>query len=250
MKNLSIIILTWNNLDATRRCLRSIRPVMERDDVEVIVIDNASTDGTVPTIRNLYPGIQIIANHRNRGISAARNQGFMKACGQYLLLLDNDTVASPEAIEGLENYMQSHPGVGLCACRLTDEKGNTQPSLKPFPGLKIKLYSLLGFKLPQSQFVTDEEGCIEPFYVIGACQMIRREAIGQTGMLDEGIFYGPEDADFCIRLRRAGWLVKYLPQYSIIHTYQRFTNNHPFSKLAREHVKGLFHLYFKHRRIK
>ena len=79
--------------------------------------------------------------------------------------------------------------------------------------------------------------------------MIRREALEQVGNLDEAIFYGPEDADFCIRLRQHGWQVKYLPQYSIIHTYYRRTSRKPFSRLGMKHIRGLLHLYNKHHRI-
>ena len=95
----------------------------------------------------------------------------------------------------------------------------------------------------------DDEGAIEPFYVIGACQMIRREAFEQVGYLDEAIFYGPEDADFCQRLRQAGWQIKYLPQYSIIHTYYRHTRHHPLSRLGMHHIRGLLHFYNKYGRL-
>ena len=80
-------------------------------------------------------------------------------------------------------------------------------------------------------------------------QMMRREVLDQVGLLDEAIFYGPEDADLCHRLREAGWKIKYLPQYSIIHTYYRRTQRKPFSRLGRKHIQGLLHFYHKHGRI-
>lgn len=249
MLSLSIIILTWNNIDATRKCLASLRPVMERDDVETIVIDNASTDGTPEAIRREFPTVRLTCNPYNRGIAAARNQGFMHAAGTKLLILDNDTIVNREAIEAMELYLDQHNDVGMCACRMTDAQGNVQPSFRPFPGIVSKLYSILRINRPLSHYKADADGSIEPFYVIGACQMIKREAVGQTGMLDEAIFYGPEDADYCLRLRNAGWRIKYLPQYSIIHAYQRATSRRPFSWLGLKHIKGLLHLYTKYRRI-
>lgn len=246
---LSIIILTYNNLADTQRCLQSLEPVMARTEVEVIVIDNGSADGTTDFIARTYPGVRLIANPENRGIAAARNQGFAVARAPRLLILDNDTIVNAEAIDGMTEYLDLHPDVGLCACCMTDAEGNVQRSFRPFPGLKGKILSLLGLRLAREQFHFDREGAIEPFYVIGACQMIRRAALEQVGKLDEAIFYGPEDADFCIRLRQAGWKVKYLPQFSIIHTYYRRTSHKPLSRLGLKHIRGLLHLYNKHHRI-
>lgn len=249
MISLSIIILTWNNIDATRKCLASLAAVNSRDDVEIIVIDNGSTDGTPAAIRREFPSVRLTVNPQNRGIAAARNQGFIKARGNKILILDNDTIVNADAIEGMERYLDEHSDVGLCACRMTDAQGNVQPSFRPFPGVVSKVYSLLRISRPLSHYKADEDGSIEPFYVIGACQMIKREAVEQTGMLDEAIFYGPEDADYCLRLRKAGWRIKYLPHLSIIHTYQRTTSKHPFSVLGYKHFKGLLHLYKKYGRL-
>ena len=249
MKKLSIIILTYDHLDDTRRCLSSLEPVMERGDTEVIIVDNASTDGTPQYIAQTYPLIHLTVNPVNRGVAAARNQGIAQATAPTLLILDNDTIATTRAIDGMMAYLESHPQVGLCACRLTDTEGNVQRSFRPFPSLKGKLLSVLGLRSAAEKFRADDEGAIEPYYVIGACQMIRREALDQVGQLDEAIFYGPEDADLCHRLRQSGWQVKYLPQYSIIHTYYRRTRRQPLSRLGLHHIGGLLHFYRKWHRI-
>ena len=249
MKKLSIIILTYDHLDDTRRCLSSLEPVMERGDTEVIIVDNASTDGTPQYIAQTYPLIHLTVNPVNRGVAAARNQGIAQATAATLLILDNDTIATTRAIDGMMAYLESHPQVGLCACRLTDTEGNVQRSFRPFPSLKGKLLSVLGLRSAAEKFRADDEGAIEPYYVIGACQMIRREALDQVGQLDEAIFYGPEDADLCHRLRQSGWQVKYLPQFSIIHTYYRRTRRQPLSRLGLHHIGGLLHFYRKWHRI-
>lgn len=246
---LSIIILTYDHLDDTSRCLQSLQPVMQCDDVEVIVIDNASVDGTPDYIARHYPQVRLTVNAVNRGVAAARNQGFAQARAEKIMILDNDTIVNREAIEGMMRYLDSHPEVGLCACCMTDAQGNVQRSFRPFPSLKSKVLSLLGLRLAVEQFHFDSEGAIEPYYVIGACQMMRRQAIEQVGTLDEAIFYGPEDADYCHRLREAGWKIKYLPQFSIIHTYYRRTKRNPLSRLGIKHIKGLLHFYSKYGRI-
>ena len=247
MEMLSIIILTWNHLADTRRCLASLEPIMRQSDVEVIVVDNGSTDGTPEVVAREWPMVRLLRNDRNRGVAAGRNQGIAQATGQTVLFLDNDTIVNAEAIAGMRTYLASHPRVGLCACCMTDGQGNVQPSFRAFPSLKSKLLSLLGLNTAAPHYHFDHEGSIEPFYVIGACQMIRRAAIDDVGLLDEAIFYGPEDADFCLRLRQAGWQVKYLPQFSIVHTYYRTTQRNPLSRLGYQHIRGLLHLYAKYR---
>ena len=215
---------------------------------KVVVVDNGSTDGTPARLAADFPSVTLLTNAENRGVAAGRNQGLAVATAQRILILDNDTVVNKTALLGMMRYLDTHPEVGLCGCCMTDAQGNVQRSFRPFPGLKGKLLSVVGLRMAREAFHFDAEGVIEPFYVIGACQMMRREAVRQVGPLDEAIFYGPEDADYCHRLRLAGWQVKYLPQFSI-HTYYRHTAHKPLSRLGVKHIKGLLHLYKKYHRI-
>ena len=124
---------------------------------------------------------------------------------------DNHTGSNDEAIYGMMHYMDQHPQVGLCACRLTDVDGVVQESFKPFPSLSIKVRNVLG----GGQMATSIEvpgSPIEPVYVLGACQMLRKSVLYKVGLLDENIFYGPEDADYCLRIAGEGFKVVYLPQ--------------------------------------
>lgn len=245
---LSVVIITWNQLATTLRCLASIEETVVRPDVEIIVVDNGSTDGTAAAISERYPSVSLIGNNENRGVAAARNQGIQTATGQYVLLLDNDTEASAEAIEQMLSYMEMNPDVGLCGCRLTDADGNVQDSYKPYPGLMIKARNVLGCHNKPYNPPVNDDGTLSPFYVIGACQLIRREAIAQVGLLDDRIFYGPEDADYCLRLAQSGWGVRYLPDVSIRHLYRRATRRSLFSPLARKHIAALLYFYRKHHR--
>ena len=247
---ISYIIITWNGIDHIRNLFRSLQNQISRQDVEIIVVDNGSNDGTTDFLRTSYPSARLITLNNNKGVAYARNRGLEKALGQYLFILDNDIIANDEALTGMEKYMDTNINVGLCGCKLYDAEGNLQESCKPYPGISQKIYNLFHrgkFRFHYKDMPADQP--FEPEYIIGACQMIRREAFEQTGLLDENIFYGPEDCDYCLRIRKAGWKVIYLPQYSLIHHCQRKTNIHPFSPLARKHIRGLMYLYMKYKRI-
>ena len=202
MVQLSIVIITWNQLSYLQDCLCSLQPVMQREDVEVIVVDNGSEDGTCQYLTVNYPQIYLHINDCNKGVAYARNRGLELAQGKKVLFLDNDTVVNENAISGMEIYLDEHSKVGLCACRLVDSNSQIQDSFKPFPGLWLKIKNVLGItktNAPDLQTVTSP---IEPVYVIGACQMIRREVIERIGLLDENIFYGLIIA--CVLWQKAG----------------------------------------------
>jgi len=247
MKRLSIIIITYNGIGFLTRCLASLRDYIENPECEVIIVDNYSTDGTLKFLNNNYPQLKLIVNSENRGVAAARNQGIAVAQGEKILILDNDTEANTEAIDAMSNYLDEHPDVGLCSCRLVDKEGEVQDSCKPYPGLMIKMRNVLGLG-NKSRYVPDDNGIIEPVYVIGACQMFWRKIVEKVGLLDEHIFYGPEDADWCLRIKQAGWRIHCLSNHTIIHDYRRSTKSRPLSKLGRMHIKALLYFYWKHKR--
>ena len=230
MKTLSIIILTCNQQSVLRRCLDSLLPSVHDKYSEIIIVDNGSTDGTTEMLSAYRPTIKVIANPLNVGVA-------------------NHTIVNREAIDGMLDYIQSHPEAGVVSCRLLNSDQTVQQSLKPYPGLKIKLRNILGIKNRESVFPTSPDGTIHPTYVIGACQMFRRQLIEDIGMLDSRIFYGPEDADFCIRATKAGYKICYLPNFSIEHLHRRATTHKLFSPLARKHIAALFYFYLKHRRL-
>ena len=249
MVQLSIVIITWNQLSYLQDCLCSLQPVMQREDVEVIVVDNGSEDGTCQYLTVNYPQIYLHINDCNKGVAYARNRGLELAQGKKVLFLDNDTVVNENAISGMEIYLDEHSKVGLCACRLVDSNSQIQDSFKPFPGLWLKIKNVLGITKTNAPDVQTVTSPIEPVYVIGACQMIRREVIERIGLLDENIFYGPEDADYCMRIVAEGWKVVYLPQYTIVHHWRRATNKKLFSRLAWKHFCALCYFYAKYKRI-
>ena len=252
---LSVILIGYNSWHFLEKCLTSLSFVHSyQGDVEVIYVDNGSKDGSFHQVQNRYPWVQLIQNDRNQGVSAARNQGIKKAVGNYILLLDSDTEISSSALEEMFAFMELHPEAGLCGCKMYGPDGSINDSCRPFPSIGKKLtagFRILANKLhcPVKETHDYDKNAGEPFevdYVVGACQMIRKEAQQQIGLLDEHIFYGPEDADFCLRMKQAGYKVYYLPQTVIYHAYQRLSSQRVFSKLNWKHLQGLLYYFWKH----
>lgn len=248
---LSIVILTYNQCEYTLRCLDSLDDYMSKHgDSEVILVDNGSSDDTEMLVSNRgyswHKRLQYIKKQSNLGVASGRNDGICNANGDVIMFLDNDTKATAEAIEKIYKYILIHEEVGIAAPCLKSPNGDIQQSAKKYPGIFVKIKNVIG---KSHDIISPEEIDDSPCYVIGACQIMRREVIDRVGMLDERIFFGPEDADFCIRVRKAGYKVVYLADINIIHYWQRATRKKLFTKFAWRHFCGLLYFYWKHKRI-
>ncbi|MDE5661839.1 MAG: glycosyltransferase [Muribaculaceae bacterium] len=246
--NISVVILTCSQKALTLRCLESLRDFIAGSGHEVILVDNGSTDGTAEAVAQACPDVRIIRLDHNSGVAAGRNTGLRAAAGRHLMILDNDTVVAPGTIEAMSAYLDSHPDTGVLAPRLVSPDGSVQASFKAYPGIGVKLRNILRGKSGSSAAETAPTEPCEPFYVIGAAQIFSRRTYERTGGLDEAIFYGPEDADFCMAVRALGLKVVYNPAFTIVHDYQRATTRRLLSKGARRHMAALLHFYRKHRR--
>lgn len=250
---LSIIILTWNSKNLLRICLESIYSNTRTKDYEIIVVDNASYDKTCEMLNVSFPKIRIIRNETNRGVAPARNQGLAVARGEYLLILDVDTVIEDGALDVLMKFMENNSAVGLVGPKLVYPDGELQYSCRKFPTVPSKLLRRIPLRLANKLLVDEEyrawdhASVQEVDYVIGACQLIRREAFEEVGELDDKMFYGPEDVDYCLRLRKAGWKVVYNPETKIIHNEQRVTRKKLFSIVTWRHIKALVRYFRKHK---
>lgn len=249
----SVIILAWNSARKIEACLASL-PAGLTVSHEVIVVDNGSRDRTVAVLRNRYPQVRIIANRKNRGVAPARNQGIRYAQGEYILILDDDTIVHPGALDRLVQLLDARPEVGLCGPKLVDAEGQLCLSCRLFPTLLDKLGrrfpSALTHRAARRAELADwAHDTLRPVdYVIGACQLIRRRALDEVGLLDERIFYGPEDVDLCLRMRQAGWQVVYQPAAVVTHAEQRIARS-AFSRIGWKHLRGLAYYFWKHRYI-
>lgn len=223
---LSIIIVGWNTCEDLARCLQSIRQYPPSQTHEVIVVDNASTDDTADMIRKNWPHVTLLANAVNRGFAAANNQGLAKATGQYILLLNADTIVRAGALETMIRFMDDHGNVGICGPLLRNCDGTTQPSVRQFPDFRSALYrnTIFGsiglFRRRYRRYMMCDFAYDRPCdvdQVMGAALMTRRSIVEEVGPLDERFFMYFEEVDFCYRVKHAGWRVVFIPQAQITH---------------------------------
>jgi GT2 family glycosyltransferase len=258
MKELSIVIITWNSQQYISACMDALIQSVSAFNYQLFIVDNGSTDETLSILNNyLSYNSVLIKNKKNKGVAHARNQALQLVTTDKVLLLDIDTVVNEQAINELVAYIDTNTEVGICAPKLLSIDDEVQLSCRKFPSFRYKFYNLLAsknifLKRNQSQFYIEQMKGNAPFeveYVIGACQLIRKAALNQVGLLDEHIFYGPEDADLCLRMWNARWKVVYLPSVSIIHHYQQITRKKVFSVLTWKHAKALAYYFWKHKRF-
>ncbi|MEG1616996.1 MAG: glycosyltransferase family 2 protein [Bacteroidales bacterium] len=265
---LSVILLSWNSEKDVRDCLDSLLPAIRELSHEVIVVDNGSKDNTIRYLQEYREEIRLLRLSENLGVSKGRNVALREAQGNYIWILDIDTIVNRQAITGMIDFLEKHPLCGMCACKLTSDHMEIQDSCRRLPFLHYKIMNLLcseGVKryLPASvirliqeqnktQFYREklkEKIPFETEYLIGACQLLRKEVLCRTGLLDEHIFYGPEDADFCLRIRKLNYTIFCIPELSIVHRYNRISNKRFFSRMSWLHIRGLLYFYAKHRLI-
>jgi N-acetylglucosaminyl-diphospho-decaprenol L-rhamnosyltransferase len=222
--DLTIVIVSWNVGELLRRCLQSI--LATELDVEVVVVDNASIDGSPEMVRAAFPQVRLIANDENRGFTAANNQGLAVAQGRCLLLLNPDTEVVADALATMVRYLEAHPTVGALGPRLLFPDGRQQPSRRRFPTLATALVESTVIqewwaenRILRRYYMADTpDDAIQPVdWVVGACLLVRRDVYGQVGGLDEGFFMYSEELDWCKRIKDAGWEVVYLPTATVIH---------------------------------
>lgn len=219
--DLSVIIVNYNARELLRQCLDSIYSTINNLTFEVIVIDNASIDGSLALLEMEYPQTIKICNEQNRGFGAANNQGFAIMKGKYALLLNTDAVLTPGAITKLWSFIELHPGAAIVCGQLLNADGSRQNSVAAFPTLLALLInpSLLEYVFP-GRYPSKRYEHREPLEVesaIGACLLIRKNALDEVGFFDERYFFFFEETDLAYTLRRAGWKIYQVPDAFIYH---------------------------------
>ena len=225
--DLSFCIVTYQAEVYLRGCLASLRQFPPHLPFEVIVVDNASTDGTVEFIEHEFPEVTFIKNTANRGYAASMNQALKLAQGRYLVQLNPDTIVQENTFDALVSFMEQHLKVGICGPKVLNPDGTMQKSCRrgeSTPLAVIAQFSGLARLFPNNPQLAqytmgflDENETHPVAGVSGSCMLVRREVVGQIGYLDEQFFAFQEDADYCFRARQAGWLVYYVPTAQIIH---------------------------------
>ncbi len=207
----SVCIVNFNTREMLRGCLRSVFIETEEIALDVIVVDNASTDGSAEMVAAEFPQARLIRNAENRRFAGGANQALRAATGEYLLMLNSDTVVRDRAIERMAAFMAEHRDVGALGCRLVSADGTPTMSYGCFPSLRRNL----AYWWPWMRGRWDAHAIdgippagalpMEVEYPSGACLLTTREVLEKTGLLDEGFFLYGEETDFCLRARRAGY---------------------------------------------
>ena len=224
--DVSIVIVNWNTRDLLRGCLRSIYDQSKSFAYEVIVIDNASSDGSIEMLRVEFPDVHAIANDQNRGFAAANNQGIRLAKGRYVLLLNPDTVILDHAIDRCIRFADTHPDIGVVGCQVLEDGTRIQRTGFCFPSPWNLLLTLAGlpkvfpgsrlFDRPElGWWKRDSQQDID--VISGMFMLTRRKAIEQVGLMDECYFVYAEEADWCYRFFRMGWRRVFFPEAKIVH---------------------------------
>jgi GT2 family glycosyltransferase len=253
MTDVSVVVLVWNDRSCLRPCLEALAKAGRGLTLEIVLVEN----GIRLTASEYAPAagipLRVIHNETNRGVAVARNQGFKAAAGRYVMFLDVDTQVKPDALPRLVDFMDANPTVGLAGARLEDAAGNLQYTCRRLPTVASKALRRIPTRWAEQALADemladyDHKTPRRVDYVIGACQMIRREAAADAGLLDEGFFYGPEDVDFCIRMWRSGWQVMYVPDAVVVHGERRLTRGGGLSRLSLVHTGNLARYFWKHK---
>jgi hypothetical protein len=228
MPDLSIIIVNTNNRKILEECLGSIYKNTQKISFEIIVTDNASTDGSQQMIKTQFPKVKLIENRENAGFIRASNQGLRIYQGRYGMLLNDDTVVKADALDRMVEWMDKNPKAGACGPRLLNTDGTPQRQ----GGLFSRIHKL------------DKPTAVD--FVIGAALLVRREVIEKVGLMDENLFFYNDDLDWCIRIRKAGYKIYLLPQIEIVH-YGGYSSKRVFKRrLFVEGFRGGLYFSKKH----
>ena len=225
---LSVVIVSYNVRELLTACIDSVVKASEGIDAEVFVVDNKSADDTVEVISRDYPWVHLINNKENLGFSKANNIAIRQSEGEYVLLLNPDTVVAEGTLRGVVEFMDQHPEAGGTGVRMHNADGTLAPeSRRAVPTPLVAARKMLGFtkRYYMSNLPWDRPGKIE--VVSGAFMMLRRKAIDQVGLLDEDFFMYGEDIDLSYRLLKGGWQNWYLP-LDIIHYKGQSTQKSDF----------------------
>ncbi|MBI4199941.1 MAG: glycosyltransferase family 2 protein [Chloroflexi bacterium] len=247
--DVTISIVNTDNRRLLKDCLSSLPAGSEGLETEVFVVDNASTDGSAEMVAREFPGVQVMRNAIRGGFTANHNQVLRHAPGRYALILNEDTVVRPGAIDVLVRFMDGRPDAGACGPQLLNPDGSLQPSGEPFPTCTSALLSeLTRYRWDRRKYFwrgRDFGAVTRVPAVSGACLMVRRETLDAVGLLDEGFFFYYDDLDLCRRIARAGWHVYYVPQARVMHYWGATRAGH-LPMVLREGRRSQLYFFAKH----
>lgn len=246
---LSLVILTWNSATYIEKCLTTVKKDLAESniDFEIIFIDNGSTDGTVEAIKSAGPNNVVrIELGNNTGTTFSRNIGLRYCTGTHVAIIDSDVIIKEErTFERLIEYLDAHQEVGILVPRLIFASGRFQKSTDVFPTLVHKLKRFFFLRQMEEKEIEHTEPT-DVDYAISAFWLFRKTLTAEIGLLDEHIFYAPEDLDYCLRSWVYGRPVRLYPQVTVIHDAKEITRKKLLSRHTFSHAAGLFYFFRKH----
>jgi GT2 family glycosyltransferase len=224
--DLTVSVVSYRTRELLARCLEALDIERQSLDMQVVVVDNASDDGSAEMVELQFPWVRLIRNVRNVGFAAAQNQALHSTRGRYWLLLNSDAAPTPGSLETLVQFMDANPQVAVAGPRLRYPDGSVQPSRRRFPTV-----ATLFLESTQLQRFSPTNPVLQRYYVqdrsddepqdvdwlVGACLCVRAYAAEQVGLLDERFFMYSEELDWCRRFMSAGWRVSYVPSAEVTH---------------------------------
>jgi N-acetylglucosaminyl-diphospho-decaprenol L-rhamnosyltransferase len=243
---LSVVIVNWNTRDLLRESLGSVFRHRPQKPLEVIVVDNGSSDGSVAMVKKEFPWVGLIRNRTNEGFAKANNRGIRSSRGQYILLLNSDALVQEGVLDGLITFMEESPDCAAVGPRLVNPDGTVQPYIfgdDPTIPYLVKRYCtkvLCGGAL----HLWENPHVTEVHWVTGASMMVRREAMVTAGLLDESMFMYFEDCEWCLRMRQTGWKVFFHPAFTVVHLGGRSLSRRRDARWM--YFKSLRYFYRKH----
>ncbi len=261
MISISIIIVNFNTEDLLRDCLMSIYEKTSGISYEIFVVDNASSDGSCAMVQSEFPKVNLIRNSENKGFAAANNQAIPLAKGEYIVLLNSDTVLLNNAFKIMYDFMEGHNGVGICGPQLLNKDHSIQKSIAEFPSIKKIIGSYItsvnsikpfyGFNQFEPRFYDyTKQKKIVGGALTGACLMIRRSLFKEFGFLDEQYFFYLEEADWSLSVIKKGWEIWIVPEAKVVHylmaSVKQNRDTELEMKVKTRQVKSLIYFYRKH----
>jgi len=251
---LSIVILCWNDWKVIEACLRSILEGTRKVDFGVIVSDNGSTDGSVEKIREQFPTVRIIENRANLGFAKGNNAGIAHAGGEYILILNPDTIVHDGSLDRWIAFAARHPEAGAFGCRVQNPDGSYQESARPFPSVRggwvaalyVRPLGILGPSFRSDRYLGwkgETERTVD--WQSGCCVLFRGDLLKRLGGFDERFFYHYEEVDLCRRVWAAGYPILFTPEASITHLGGQSVGRFPL-RFALETCRNRYRYFYKH----
>lgn len=229
---ISIIIVSWNTAGLLENCLDSILANPPASPFEIWVVDNASSDDSARMVREKFPQVHLIENPENLGFARANNQAIQKCAGNYVLLLNPDTLVKSGALQALLDFLEKTPQAGAAGARILNPDGSLQVSSWPRPSLSRELWRLfhLDSVLPYAEYPPakwEANQAQDVDLLLGACFLLRKDVLDEVEFLDEDYFIYSEEIDLCFRIQRAGWRLFWVPQAEVVHFGGQSTQQAP-----------------------